>query len=292
MKRLFLLGGLLAMFPAHIDAQNREPLKFRVPLNHFYLVLDSKTYADIENSAFMRKEFAPSETRTTVRADRTYTGLYFYGINTYFEFFDVAKEPRRQGDSAIAFGVDELGAEQKLQPLIQAEPPHLITRQLGSVEYPWFWMLTPAGFSLDSGIATWVMEYDPRFLAEWHSESKDGSSGISRQSILQRYAAVLKEKPAHPVLQDVLAIMLALNEQTKARMSEICAAYGYRSRQEAGAVVFENGDFTLRLIPETATQHGIQQITLRVSDKQKREFRFGTKSVLTFHGDGTANWIF
>src|SRR5262245_14325468 len=180
MKRFFLLGGLLAMFTASIDGQSREPLPFRVPLNHFYLVLDSKTYADIENSAFLRKEFAPSETRTTVRADRTYTGLYFYGVNTYFEFFDVAKEPRRLGDSAIAFGVDEAGAEQKLQPLIHAAPPRVITRQLGDEQYPWFWMLTPAGFSLDSGIATWVMEYDPLFLAKWHGESQDGGSGISR----------------------------------------------------------------------------------------------------------------
>jgi hypothetical protein len=292
MTRAFILGGIIAMLAASINGQSREPLKFRVPLNHFYLVLDSNTYADIENSAFLRKEFAPSETRTTVRADRTYTGLYFYGINTYFEFFDVAKEPRHVGDSAIAFGVDEAGAEKQLQPLVQAAPPRLITRQLGSVEYPWFLMLTPAGFSLDSGIATWVMEYDPRFLAQWHSESKDGSSGISRQAILQRYAAVLKEKPAQPILQDVRSVTLALNEQTKARMNEICAAYGYRSRQEAGAVVFENGDFTLRLIPETPTQHGIQRITLRVNDKQKREFRFGAKSVLTFHGDGTATGIF
>src|SRR5262249_50865071 len=239
-----------------------------------------------------RKEFAPSETRTTVRADRTYTGLYFYGVNTYFEFFDVAKEPRRLGDSAIAFGVDEAGAEQKLQPLVHAAPPRVITRQLGDEQYPWFWMLTPAGFSLDSGIATWVMEYDPLFLAKWHGESQDGSSGISRRAVLQRYAAVLKEKPAHPILQDVLSVTLALNEPTKARMSEVCMAYGYRSRQEAGAAAFENGDFTLRLTPETATQHGIQQITLRVSDKQKREFRFGTKSMLTFHGDGTATWVF
>lgn len=280
------------MFAASIDGQSREPSPFRVPLNHFYLVLDSKTYADIENSAFMRKEFAPSETRTTVRADRTYTGLYFYGVNTYFEFFDIAKEPRRLGDSAVAFGVEEAGAEQKLQPLVQATLPQLITRQLGSEQYPWFWMLTPAGFSLDSGIATWVMEYDPRFLAEWHSESKDGSSGISRRAILQRYAAVLKEKPAQPILQDVLSVTLALNEQTKARMNEVCTAYGYRSRQEAGSVVFENGDFTFRLIPETPTQHGIQQITLRISDKQNREFRFGKKSVLSFHGDGTATWGF
>ena len=103
---------------------------------------------------------------------------------------------------------------------------------------------------------------------------------------------MLKEKPAHPILQDVLSVTMALNEQTKARMAEVCEAYGYTSRKEDNVVVLGSGDFMLRLIPETAAQHGIQQITLRVSDKQKREFHFGTKSVLTFHGDGTATWIF
>src|SRR5262245_4096945 len=64
MIRAILLGGITTMLAASIDGQTREPLPFRVPLNHFYLVLDSKTYADIENSAFLRKEFAVSETRT------------------------------------------------------------------------------------------------------------------------------------------------------------------------------------------------------------------------------------
>lgn len=292
MTRAFILGGLIAMLASSMNGQSREPLPFRVLLNHFYLVLDSKTYADIENNPFMRKDFAPSESRTTVRADRTYTGLYFYGINTYFEFFDLAKEPRRLGDSAIAFGVETEGAAKQLQPLVRAAPPRVITRQLGSEQYPWFLMLTPSGFSLDSGIATWVMEYDPRFLSQWHAEIKDGSSGISRKAVLQRYATVLKEKPAQPILQDVLSVTLALNEQTKARMAEVCEAYGYTSRKEENVVALGSGDFTLRLIPETAAQHGIQQITLRVSDKQKREFRFGSNSALIFLGDGTATWIF
>src|SRR5262249_52238990 len=45
----------------------------RVPLNHCFRVLDSATYRAIEESEFLRAEFAPVETRTTVRTDRTYT---------------------------------------------------------------------------------------------------------------------------------------------------------------------------------------------------------------------------
>ena len=36
-----------------------------------------------------------TERRTTVRADTSYTALYFYGTNTYFEFFDAGRSVRR-----------------------------------------------------------------------------------------------------------------------------------------------------------------------------------------------------
>ena len=79
-------------------------------LNHFYVVLDSATYKDIEQSAFLRREFAVTEQRTTVRTDMTYTGLYFYGTNTYFEFFDVSSDASSQvGFGGIALGVDQQG---------------------------------------------------------------------------------------------------------------------------------------------------------------------------------------
>src|SRR5215472_633715 len=39
--------------------------------------------------------------RTTTNAEMTYTGLYFYGVNTYFEFFDIASSPSHLiGDSS------------------------------------------------------------------------------------------------------------------------------------------------------------------------------------------------
>src|SRR5690242_14363290 len=93
-----------------------ESAPFPVPLNHFYRVIDSATYADLASSRFLRAEFAPCEERTTVRSDRTYTGLYFYGVYTYFEFFDAGQETaRRLGDSGIAFGLELPGASRTLQ---------------------------------------------------------------------------------------------------------------------------------------------------------------------------------
>jgi hypothetical protein len=50
----------------------------------------------------------------------------------------------------------------------------------------------------------------------------------------------------------------------------------------------------LRLIEQTETARGIQEITMRVrrQPKEQAEFRFGTKSVLRFRGNGLATWSF
>lgn len=166
--------------------QNAAPLPFRVLLNHFYLVLDSAAYAAMEGDPFLRRELAVSEQRTTVRADRTYTGLYFYGTNTYFEFFDVAKETaHRVGDSGIAFGVEQPGGLEILQKRMALDPPEIITRQSGNTQVPWFFSLKPQDFPAESGMSSWIMEYHSRFLSEWHPEAAGSKAGIRRKEILR-----------------------------------------------------------------------------------------------------------
>ena len=77
-------------------------------LNHFYVTVDAATYGHLEASDFLRAEFGVYEKRTTVRKDITYSGIYFYGRNTYFEFF--AEGTRQAGPaSGLALGVDEAG---------------------------------------------------------------------------------------------------------------------------------------------------------------------------------------
>ena len=98
-----------------------------VYLNHFFTVLDLETYRAIEASEFMTREFAPNEYRKTVRGDRSYAGIYFYGSNTYFEFFDEeSRGPGSLGFSMLALGVDEPGELSALQSqLADSYPLHL-----------------------------------------------------------------------------------------------------------------------------------------------------------------------
>jgi hypothetical protein len=290
---IFAIGSLPGLLVPSIGNRRDGPLQFPVFLNHFYLTLDHATYAAIQSNEFLRREFAITEERTTVRKDRTYTGLYFYGMNTYFEFFDVDKEIRRRvGDSAIAFGVEEAGSSGKLEAALGAHPV-TITRQLANVDIPWFLQTMPSGFSLESGMSTWVMEYHPRFLPEWHAEA-GGGAGITRKEILHRYKAVLKGAPVRTLFSDVIGITIAADKQVTGQMAELCKVFGYASRVQGETTILQGPDFELRLVPETATIRGIRQVLLRVNrmPMQQAQLHFGSNSTLRFHSDGTAIWSF
>jgi hypothetical protein len=272
--------------------------RLRVPLNHCFRVLDSVTYRAIEESEFLRSEFAPVEARTTVRTDRTYTGLYLYGSHTYFEFFDEAREPiGEMGHSGLAFGVDEPRALQHVQAQLAPAFPvkqTKVTRQFEDRQIPWFLMMSPENVPAESALSIWFMEYHPLFLAEWHPPAEGDAGGIRRDQILRRYAAILDETPLHPVLQDVVGLTIAVDPSTRLFLVELCQRLGYRSHSEGDAALLEGPEITLRLLPETVSARGIQGMTLRVRRVPASDavFRFGPASVLSFRDDGTALWSF
>src|SRR5258708_6328035 len=63
----------------------------KIHLNHFYVALDAPDYQEIQNSDFLKSIYGIYEQRTTKTKDLTYTGIYFYGLNTYMEFFNRAE---------------------------------------------------------------------------------------------------------------------------------------------------------------------------------------------------------
>ncbi len=282
--------------------QPNQKFASAAPLNHFYIVLDSETYKAIEQNPFLRGEFAVSEGRTTTRTDVSYTGVYFYGTNTYFEFFDSATTNMgKLSDSGIALGVDKAGSlDAFIRPgsiLSRRDAP--ITRGFAGKQVPWFYMAVPTNIPAEAGLRFWVMEYHPRFLAEWNPESNEKNPGVSRREILQRYARVLKGVAAKPVsfrsepyFQDVVTITLALNEPATRSLVELGQLLGYRHRTGEHNTTLTGQDIELRIVPETSTARGIREITMRVNGKPtQNEFRFG-KSVLTFQGNGLATWTF
>jgi hypothetical protein len=274
----------------------RQDLLPKVFLNHFYVVMDSPTYKAIEEDSFLREHFAPNEKRTTTNADMTYTGLYFYGVNTYFELFDIGSSPsHRVGDSGIAFGVDQPEAirvlEEKLTLSIE---PGLksVTRLYEGTQIPWFLMAAAKTLPYEGDFSCWVMEYQPEFLASWNTQPKGTNRGISRKEILLRYCEVLTPV-RKPCLGDVVELTVAAEARTMDNLIHFCVQLGYLSeRKPNGDVALHGPDFTLLLIPATGSVRGILQIKMRTRglSQSQEEHQLG-KSVLKFFGP-SAIWSF
>jgi len=269
----------------------------QVFLNHFYVVLDSLTYSAIEEDEFLRRHFAVNEKRTTSNAEMTYTGLYFYGRNTYFEFFDIGDSPKDQvGDSAIAFGVDQPGAirvlQEKLGPSLE---PNLkaVTRLYQGKQIPWFFMATSRSLPYESGLSCWVMEYHAEFLANWNPQPKGTNRGISRKEILQRYSQMLNPVDK-PRLEDVVGLTVAADADAADSLIDFCLQLGYQieRKQNEDVVALRGPDFMLLLIPATESVRGIREIKMRTRNltEREKEYQLG-QSVLKFVGP-SAVWSF
>lgn len=269
---------------------------FTTLLNHFYLTLDAPTYAAITESAFLRTQFAPNEVRTTHRTDLSYTGLYFYGEKTYFEFFDVTTETKRRiGDSAIAFGLEQEGATSILHQQWPNSTRLTITRPFEDTQVNWFEMLIPSGFSLESPIAVWSMEYLPTFLKEWKNPSYTSSTSvdtIARAAVLDRYKSLIStiEKP---VLKNVIGITLWAESSVYEAFIHFSKDFGFSTTITKDGFSFIDADgVKYHISLSNGDIHGITEVEFEVNDiPEQREWQFGN-STLTFKKGKTAVWHF
>jgi hypothetical protein len=295
-----LLALILAAIAALVGAAfNAGTLPFPVSLNHFYVVPEAETYKAIAGSEFLKSEFAVTETRTTVRADSTYTGFYVYGVNTYFEFLEsISDGSMAKGASGVAFGVDEPGGLKAIAAALADEFPgeaQLITRALNDRAVPWFFMAGPKSlpYKGPSGFSFWLMEYHPDFLSEWKPQPGGSNKGVSRREILRRYAVTLGGQPARPLFEDVIGLTVALDESQILRWTDLCRAFGFRPIKEKDAAVLEGPDLTLRLVPAQGERRGVREIRMRLSRRPENPgvHRFGA-STLTLRNDASATWEF
>ena len=245
----------------------------------------------------MTHEFAPYEYRKTIRGDRSYAGIYFYGANTYFEFFNEAsREPGSLGFSMLAFGVDQPGQLLTLQSALAESYPmsvRKISRDYSDTQIAWFNQACPAKAKGTPrlGFGAWVMEYDPTFLSVWNPEASS-TSGISRSAILDRYVAVLEDIPKDPCFEDIVGLTFALDPVSLQDTIDLARALGCEEESTGSAYIFTAADFVLRLQPVAEGERGIREMIMRVrKSPARKEYRLG-KSTLVFGEDNLARWRF
>jgi Family of unknown function (DUF5829) len=260
MRLVALCGGVCLMLASHTSAADeRGPV---VTLNHFYAVVDAPTYEAARSSRFLTREFAPFEARTTVRNDKSYTGIYWYGRSTYFELF----EPPEQGPvgaSGLALGVEEPGASARVkqgwQDALGTAGGGLVTRKTETDEVPWFEMTYAREIP---GVRVWLMEYHREFLTRWYG-TLTAARSITRADVLDRYVAKigLSERRETALLGDVVGLTIALAPREREALVRQLRAVSWLARDDADAVVCTGPESEqLRLVAPTDDRTGIVEV--------------------------------
>lgn len=270
-----------------------------VYLNHVYLVLDAETFRAADASEYLRTEFAPFERRTTKSGDDSWTGLYYYGESTYFEFLRAdPKRDRPVGQSGVAFGVEETGGSVAVRKALDAAKLGDAktverTRETAGKMVPWFKM---TGYEpIDPVLVFWVMEYAPSFLREWHPELRPGLSGIARQPVLERYQAKasLTIPPKDPLFRNVTGFRLALDSARAESFGKALAALGYRREAKGESVSWLGPDVRIDVVPAAGEKRGIVAIDMALTRKpeEAKVLDLG-RARLEVRTDGTASFLF
>jgi len=289
MKRLLMVVSITVLFLQQTFSQNLPP----VYLNHLYLVLDTQTYRAIKSSSFLCGEFSDFEERTSISNNgKSWTGVYFYGKQTYIEFFSDGAFPQfKTSETGIGFGVEETGAVQiyynRLKEKFGEQADHgLVTKKINDKNVPWFY---DAGVTYNDDKQTfydWLMEYEKDYLKIFYPDLKPEEDGITRKQNLSRNFK--RER----LFENIREATIALNETERERFIKELEAFDYQITKKKGEII-AIGPSIKFLIIEDNSANGITNLKIELTRKMHRQhiFRFGAKSVLKIRGK-TAVWTF
>lgn len=243
-----------------------------VGLNHFFIVLDAKSYDAIASSPFVLDELAGSDGglqllgRPTVGSKQ----IYLRGRNTYVELIASRKRSDRPvGASGLVLSPDDAGALDKLERPLRAVAPdaqrRVVTLDMG--EHPTAWNDVITTELSQSRLSSWLSQYVPEFMRRLLHTTR-----VDRQT----YLAPLY----HPerLLVDVVELTLALTAPESTPLRAQLRALGFRERQTAAGVTLDGKGVRLLIVPqERAVGPAIVAATLSLRRPVRRQ-------QLDFHG--------
>ena len=259
----------------------------RVYLNHLLIFLDAETYRSIGASGFLNGHFACSEERTThdQATDMSWTGRYYYGRETYFEFMNPDRTSWAPRD-ALAFGLEQEGGSEELAGQLERALQRDITRFKRKRRYrdrdiPWFWTVDIPRKD-DARLISWVMEYDPGFLDRWAPDLPPekpgaGEGRIARSGFLTRYRSAIGNDLPDRLFRDITSVTVTLPPDEADLLEAELGVYGYVAMKMAdhadpseddgaGHVLEPGADDTARSGSSTGGDAGLgPEITKRTS---------------------------
>ena len=222
-----------------------------VYLNHLLVFVDRETYNAIAASGFLNEHFACSEERTThdQATGMSWTGRYYYGHQTYFEFMNPDKTSWAPRDG-LAFSMESEGGSgelaRRLAEDLDREVRHYRrNRRYEDMDIPWFWTVEIPRKD-DARLISWVMEYDPAFLDNWAPElppvtAGTEPAGIKRSAFLTRYRSAIDDDLPNRLFRDITSVTVTLPLEEADLLEDELSIYGYIATETDGPADLEAG---------------------------------------------------
>jgi uncharacterized protein DUF5829 len=293
-RTIMLLAGALVASVVGTGAASAATPRQAVYFNHAYAVVDRRTADAIADSDYLRA-FANFEIRTTTGADKTWTGRYLYGRETYLELFGAGDLPGQDaalGSSGMGLSteqVDDLAVVRDRLPGQGVQEPveFLQTRDFGDgVPVPWFdAILTTTGYD---SFGAWAMEWRPEYFADQRGNTEPAShpGDVGRE----RY---LTDAYRDRLMRDVTAIRIGVTARDLASTVPLLRAGGLRVHSlPGGGVSTRDGATTIRFDVVPLDRVGLRQIDFALNHPTRRHTeRIGDSTLAV--GPGThAVWTF
>jgi hypothetical protein len=260
-RTIVVVAAALVASAAGVGGASAEEARHPAPLlyfNHAYGVVDRETADAVEHSAYLR-EFANFELRTTTGADKTWTGRYLYGRETYLELFgagDLPGQDAASGSTGMGLSTENDGDLAIVTNRLAAEPVEFTqTRDFGDgVPVPWFDAILTT-VEHDS-FGAWGMEWRGEYFADPRGSTEPPShpGDVGRE----RY---LTDAYQDHLMRDIAAVRIAVTQRDLDSTVPLLRAGGYRIHPApGGGIVARTGATTIRFDVAPVGRVGLRQV--------------------------------
>lgn len=262
-----------------------------VLFNHFYVVLDSSTYAQFRSNEFLNESYAGLDSGMPDfnKINDTVSNIYLRGETHYLEILgpnNSFKEP--VGQIGIGFSLGEQ------QPFSLNKSPEFIeegTKFLRAWDTASFtikdkrqiWYKAFYTFGMKTNLYTWYSYYNPKFLEAIDGE---GREVYAREDFLKN--AYVPEK----LFKNVVSMTLGCNLADHYRISKELELLGCTlEKKEGDDVIFKAGDIYIKLIlTRNKGKSQLLQMETTLNREDNRTLEIGNITIKT--KDKKSLWIF
>ncbi len=278
---LFVVVTLFLLLSCNSDKKETPPIhgQNKLPeiyLNHLYVVLDSNTLLHLADSSFISEKFGNIKVHTATTATESWSGIYLFGKNSYFEFFSTkGYKGATLNDFGLVFMTARSNEIWKIKKHWRENSNDSIVadtvlKMQNGKHTPWFYNLSLLNKDSVQPFSTFLMENTPEELSAVGFSAEEIKNGINwpTYSIKRTKAEFTKS------FNQIQSVTLLINKKEYNHLKKSFLGFGLQQKgttffnKQIKIICIRDEKFTARLKTiETALTGLYAKTDIKISDK-------------------------